>query len=86
MKQFDKAKSMFNQALKINSNPYYYWRNLGLAHLFLYEFEQAISAYDNAIIKNQKYDSKYILLFIEKAGILTELSRYEDALSVFNTG
>ena len=62
----------------LNKDPYneVAWHQLGRQYLAKHMYEQAITAFDFAIIS----DDTFIGAYLEKAKVLEQLKRYEDAI------
>ena len=76
----DKAKEQFNEAVTANSSYGVAWINLGVANEKIGKTDEALQNYDKAIEVDAANAGTSL---IKKAGLLTVLGKYDDALSVF---
>ena len=79
--EYQEALEAFTQATANDRGFYQAWRYQGSSLEYLQQYDQALSAYQQAIDNSDKKD---FTLYVEQGDILGELTRYQEALNSYN--
>jgi len=75
---WDKALQFYNQSIDDDTHNPYLWNSLGEVYFSMMRFEDAIQAFDYALLLEPKMDAPYY----NKVDALVELERVDEAMSV----
>ena len=79
LKEHHEAIRILNQTLEFNPYNEIAWIEMGKQYLFLDKKEEALSAFDFAIISEDRFTGAYV----EKAKLLKKMGRFNEAIELF---